>query len=202
MSWLDGLKHRIGTLLRPATHERGLADEIQLHMDLDAANERDTAGAPHRFGNRTYYMEEARGQTWLGFIDVVRQDLGYAWRTTRRSPGFTVVVVLMLALGIGVNAATFSVLDRFYLRPPGGVEAPWDAAEIDMAVPFSPPELEQKTQAIFHHKSQRSQTPVATGLREPWQQAEQHNRGLADTYDKLGLANYEAIEGFQRWQSS
>ena len=79
-----------------------------------------------------------------------------------------------------------------------GVETPWDAGEIDMAVPFSPRELEQKIQAVFQHKSQRSQTPVATGLREPWQQAEQQNRGLADTYDRLGLANYEAIEAFCR----
>jgi len=80
-----------------------------------------------------------------------------------------------------------------------GVEMPWGAAEIDMAVPFSPRELAQKTQAIFYHKSQRSQTPVSTGLRESWQQAEQHNQGLATTYDGLGLANYEAIEAFQRW---
>ncbi len=81
-----------------------------------------------------------------------------------------------------------------------GVEMPWDAAEVAMAVPLSPPELAQKTQAVFHHRSQRSQTPVASGLREPWQQAEQHNRELALTYDRLGLANYEAIEAFERWQ--
>jgi glucosamine-6-phosphate deaminase len=80
-----------------------------------------------------------------------------------------------------------------------GIETPWNAAEIDMAVPLSPRELEQKTQAIFHHRSQRSQTAVTAGLREPWQQAEQHNRGLAEIYDRLGLANYEAIEAFQRW---
>lgn len=80
-----------------------------------------------------------------------------------------------------------------------GVESPWGAAEIDMAVPLSPRELEQKTQAIFHHRSQRSQTPLAAGLRDAWQQAEQQNRALAATYDRLGLANYEAIEGFQRW---
>ena len=58
--------------------------------------------------------------------------------------------------------------------------------------------LAQKTQAVFHHKSQRSQTPVASGLREPWQQAEQANRALAQSYDGLGLADYEAIEGFAR----
>ncbi len=79
-----------------------------------------------------------------------------------------------------------------------GVETPWEAADIDMAVPFSPRELAQKVQAIFQHKSQRSQTPVAAGLREPWQQAEQQNRGLAQAYDRLGLADYEAIEAFRR----
>ena len=79
-----------------------------------------------------------------------------------------------------------------------GVDQPWDAADIDMAVPLSPRELAQKTQAVFHHKSQRSQTPVASGLREPWQQAEQANHALAETYDALGLADYEAIEAFGR----
>lgn len=80
-----------------------------------------------------------------------------------------------------------------------GVDTPWEAGEIDMAVPLSPTELARKTQAIFHHRSQRSQTPVAAGLREPWQQAEQHNHGLAAAYDRLGLADYEAIEAFQHW---
>ncbi|MBI5690221.1 MAG: glucosamine-6-phosphate deaminase [Verrucomicrobia bacterium] len=79
-----------------------------------------------------------------------------------------------------------------------GVEHPWEAADIDMAVPLSPRELAQKVQAVFHHKSQRSQTPVAAGLREPWQQSEQQNRALAATYDELGLADYEALEGFAR----
>jgi glucosamine-6-phosphate deaminase len=102
------------------------------------------------------------------------------------------------ACGEVANEAWFADCRVWLYR---GVETPWDAAEIDMAVPFSPRELEQKTQAIFHHKSQRSQTPVATGLREPWQQAEQHNRGLAAIYDTLGLANYEAIEAFQRWKA-
>lgn len=80
-----------------------------------------------------------------------------------------------------------------------GVETPWEAAEIDMAVPFSPLELTQKVQAIYQHRSQRSHTAVAPGLRELWQQAEQQNRALAVTYDRLGLADYEAIEAFQRW---
>lgn len=79
-----------------------------------------------------------------------------------------------------------------------GPEKPWPAAEIDMAVPLSPIELAQKTEAAFHHKSQRSQSPASNSLLEGWQQAEQQNRELARVYDQLGLAEYEAIEAFER----
>lgn len=62
--------------------------------------------------------------SWLRSLDVLRHDLGYAWRSLTRAPGLTVVVVATLALGIGANAATFTVLDRLYLRPPGGIDDP------------------------------------------------------------------------------
>ena len=76
----------------------------------------------------------------------------------------------------------------------------WNPAEIDMAVPLSPTELALKTQAIYQHKSQRSQTPLSdASLHEAWQQAEASNRTTARDYDALGLAEYEAIEGFQLW---
>ncbi len=84
-----------------------------------------------------------------------------------------------------------------------GPDRVWEPAEIEMAVPFSPRELTQKIQAIYHHKSQRSQSPaVGTGLHESWQQAEHHNRAIASSYDALGLAEYEAIEAFRRWRES
>jgi len=81
-------------------------------------------------------------------------------------------------------------------RPP---TRPWNPAEIDMAVPLSPTELALKIQAIYQHKSQRSQTPLAdASLHEAWQQADANNRATAKDYDALGLAEYAAIEGFQR----
>lgn len=112
-----------------------------------------------------------------------------------------------------VPAVCFEVLRRALAQTAGeawradcrlwlyrGPDRDWEPAEIDMAVPFSPRELTQKIQAIYHHKSQRSQSPVvAAGLHEAWQQAEHHNRALAHRYDHLGLAEYEAIEAFQRW---
>lgn len=77
-------------------------------------------------------------------------------------------------------------------------EKDWPAAEIDMAVPLSPHELAQKIEAAFHHKSQRSQSPGSADLQEGWQQAERRNRNLAAVYDRLGLAEYEALEAFER----
>jgi len=79
------------------------------------------------------------------------------------------------------------------------LERHWEPAEIEMAVPLSPVELGKKIQAIYHHKSQRSQRPAgAQDADESWQRAEHHNQAIAQAYDRLGLAQYEAMEAFQR----
>lgn len=124
MSVLHGWWHRLRVLLRPAEYEKDLMEEMRFHEELDAMQQGDASRARRRFGNRTRYQEEARDMTWLARLDGLRQDLGYAWRSVRRSPGFTVMVVVTLALGLGVNAATFSVLDRLFLRNPEGVTEP------------------------------------------------------------------------------
>jgi glucosamine-6-phosphate deaminase len=76
----------------------------------------------------------------------------------------------------------------------------WDVNEIEMAVPLSPQELIRKRRAIFKHQSQKDR-PLFPGsdAREFWQRSEDRNRGTAKTYDALGLAEYEAIEGFVRY---
>ncbi|WP_221030159.1 glucosamine-6-phosphate deaminase [Actomonas aquatica] len=77
----------------------------------------------------------------------------------------------------------------------------WPIDEIEMAVPCSPDELDRKAQAIYQHRSQRHQTPVTdSDSAEPWEQAVDRNRATAQLYDRLGLAEYEAIECFVRWQ--
>ncbi len=124
MSWLDGLSHRIRTLLRAGDYERELREEMGFHESLDAMQQRDRDRARRRFGNRTWYQEETRRMTWLGSLDVLRQDATYAWRSIVRRPGFTITVVVTLALGIGLNAAMFSFLDRILFRTPPGVEDP------------------------------------------------------------------------------
>ena len=73
--------------------------------------------------------------------------------------------------------------------------------EIEIAVPLSPRDVAKKKAAIFRHQSQKD-TALFPGSdkREFWQRAEDRNRETAELYDKLGLAEYEAIEAFVRWK--
>ncbi|WP_326982515.1 glucosamine-6-phosphate deaminase [Chryseobacterium sp. MYb264] len=77
----------------------------------------------------------------------------------------------------------------------------FETHEIEMAVPISPQELERKKQAIFKHQSQKDKAVFpGDDSREFWQRAEDRNRETAKAYDKLGLAEYEAMEAFVRWK--
>ena len=77
----------------------------------------------------------------------------------------------------------------------------WEPHQIDMAVPLSPDELLRKRTAVFRHESQKDKA-LFPGVdeREFWQRAEDRNHQTAQRYDALGLAEYEAIEGFVRWR--
>jgi len=90
--------------------------------------------ATRRFGNLTYYREEARRMSALQWLDRIRQDLSYTLRTLRDSPGFTVTVVITLALGFGVNTAMFSMIDALFFRMPTGVAAPAELRRVYLEV--------------------------------------------------------------------
>lgn len=102
---------RLRYLLNRRRFDRELADDMEFHREMAA---REGKG---NFGNALHLREEARdawGWTW---IERLSQDLCYAARMLRKSPGFTLAAVLMLAIGIGVNVAVFGFFDLMVLRP-------------------------------------------------------------------------------------
>ena len=82
-----------------------------------------------------------------------------------------------------------------------GAWAEWDIHEIEMAVPMSPDQVMRKRLGIFKHQSQKDGVVYqGTDSREFWQRAEERNRTTAALYNRLGLAEYEAMEAFVRWR--
>jgi glucosamine-6-phosphate deaminase len=77
----------------------------------------------------------------------------------------------------------------------------WDIDQIEMAVPISPDEVLRKRKAIFKHQSQKDSALFpGSDSREFWQRAEDRNKGTAQQYNALGLAEYEAMEAFVRYR--
>ena len=93
-----------------------------------------------------------------------------------------------------------SYMDDCWLWLYRGAWHEWDIHEIDMAVPLSPDEVMIKRHAILYHQSQKDRVMFqGNDSREFWVRAEDRSKDTAKLYDDLGLAQYEAIEAFKRF---
>ena len=124
MEWLNSLRLRIGALFMRQQRERDLEDEVAFHLAMRAEKAR-AAGTPdahayarRRFGSVAKIQDELR-DTWAlaPTLASLAQDLRYAGRIIRRSPGFSLLVIAILGLGVGVNAVMFSVVNAVVMQP-------------------------------------------------------------------------------------
>jgi hypothetical protein len=102
-----------------------LEREIQAHLEMEAevhlerglSPEEARAMAQRQFGNATRVKERAREADPFAHLEIFFKDVRHAARSLVRTPGFTLAVLLTLALGIGANAAVYQLFDAVLLRP-------------------------------------------------------------------------------------
>jgi len=125
MKWLTNHMRGIGSLMGKARVSRELDEELEAYLEASIAYKRQggmTAAEARRaalreMGSRNAVQHQVWSSRWESSLENLLTDVRIGWRALARSPGFTLAALLSLTLGIGANAAIFSLLNAVMLRP-------------------------------------------------------------------------------------
>jgi macrolide transport system ATP-binding/permease protein len=125
MRWYYKLPLRLRSLFRKDRAELDLSDELQFHLQnqidefvAQGMNPQEARQAARQsLGGVEQVKEECRDMRRTNLVDNFLQDVRFGFRILRRSPGFTVLTILCLTLGVGANASVFSWVEGILLRP-------------------------------------------------------------------------------------
>ena len=152
MRWISKMARRLLFLSGRKKFESAMDEEMQFHLEMKTREylragmspEEARAAAMRSFGNVPLLKEDSREVWGWRWLDDLFQDLRFSTRLLAKTPGFTLVVVLSLALGIGANTAIFTLIDAVLLKMLP-IRNPEQLRQVLWAGPHDPRELHLRT---------------------------------------------------------